>query len=66
MWSRRCAFHCAGEMISNFCRVLEISEINLVVTLALVAELLLNPDFPMLILLLLVVEVCAFTWEGRL
>ena len=47
-------------MISNFFRVLEISEINLVVTLALVAELLLNPDFPMLILLLFVVEVCAF------
>lgn len=43
------------EMIFNFCCVLQISEINLGVTLALIAELLLHLDFPVLTLLLLVV-----------
>ena len=66
------------EMIFNFCCVLQISEINLGVTLALIAELLLHLDFPMLTLLLLVVVYVpllrkrlslAFVffknWEGR-
>ena len=53
------------EMIFNFCCVLQISEINLGVTLALIAELLLNPDFPMLTLRLLVV-VYVFLLRKRL
>lgn len=43
------------EMIFNFCCVLQISEIKLGVTLALMAELLLKPDCPVLSLLILVV-----------
>lgn len=56
-----CALCCAGKMISNFCRIIETNRISLVVTLALIAKLLQRFDFPVCLLLLLVVVVCAFT-----